>query len=183
MPFTPFHFGPAILVGLLLLKYLDFPAFLAANVITDWRAALVFLGFWPPPRHSWVHTYLGSFLMALILAGLMAYLRPYFDELFGDLMERFNFNQEFSAEKVFLASFSGVTLHITLDAFHHPTINPFYPIMEKPLFGLMSTLEVTLLASLFFVLALPLFFLQTSGRVDFSEILQSIKNTPPRYSI
>lgn len=59
MPFTPFHFGPGILLGLLLLRYLDFPTFVAANVMIDWRAALVFLDLMDGPLHGWVHTYLG----------------------------------------------------------------------------------------------------------------------------
>ena len=167
MPFTPFHFGPALLLGLLLLKYLDFPTFVAANIVTDWRAALVFLGFWPPPRHSWVHTYLGSFVMAVILAGAIIYLRPYIDEYLGDLMESLNLDQEFSRRKILFSVFSGVSLHITLDAFHHPSMHPFYPFMEKPLFGLISTMEATLLASVLFLVGLSLLLTQVSGLKDF----------------
>lgn len=159
MPLTPFHLGPALLVGLLAWKYLDFSTFLAANIITDWRAALVFLGFWPPPRHSWVHTYLGSFLMALILALTMFYLRPYLSKT----LEWFNLNQDFSKKKILKASFSGVIIHITLDAFHHPTMHPFYPLMEKPLYGTMSTLGVTMLAFTCLIVAAPLFILKVWG--------------------
>jgi hypothetical protein len=158
MPFTTFHFGPALLVGLLLWRYLDFPTFVAANVIVDWRAALVFLGLWPGPRHSWVHTYLGAFLMAATLAAAMIYIRPYFDEV----LEWFDLEQKFSIRNIVLAAFSGVTIHITLDAFHHPTMHPFYPFMEKPLFGLMSTTEVTLLAFACLLIASPILVYESS---------------------
>ena len=35
MPFTPFHLGPGLLLGLLLLSYVDLPTFLLASVIVD----------------------------------------------------------------------------------------------------------------------------------------------------
>ena len=35
MPFTPFHFGPGLIVGLLLLSFIDFATFLIASVIVD----------------------------------------------------------------------------------------------------------------------------------------------------
>jgi len=160
MPFTYFHFGPAILIGLLAYRYLDFPSFVAANVLTDWRAALVFLGFWPPPRHSWVHTYLGSFACALVFAAAMIYLRPYLSEY----LEMFGVNSDYSNRKIVYSALTGVTVHVTLDAFHHPTMNPFYPLMEKPLYGLMSTLEVTLFASLLGLLAFPVYYWHLNGR-------------------
>jgi hypothetical protein len=67
MPFTPLHFGPAILIGLLALKYLDFPTFVAANLVVDWRAALFFLELWPfgGSLHSWPSTYPGALLSGL----------------------------------------------------------------------------------------------------------------------
>ena len=160
MPFTYFHFGPALLIGLLVYRYLDFPTFVAANVVTDWRAALVFLGFWPPPRHSWVHTYLGSFLMALILSEAMVYVRPYL----SSQLEEVGLDSDYSVGKILISAFTGVTLHITLDAFHHPSMNPFYPFMEKPLYGLMSTVEVALFASFLGLLAIPVYFWHRAGR-------------------
>jgi len=160
MPFTHFHFGPAILIGLLAYRYLDFPTFVAANVLTDWRAALVFLGFWPPPRHSWVHTYLGSFVCALVFAAAMIYFRPYLSDVLG----RFNLDSKYSNRKILFSALAGVTVHVTLDAFHHPSMNPFYPIMEKPLYGLMNTIQVTAFAYLMAWLAIPVYYWHLKGR-------------------
>jgi membrane-bound metal-dependent hydrolase YbcI (DUF457 family) len=160
MPFTYFHFGPALLIGLILYRYLDFPTFVAANVLTDWRAFLVFFGFWPPPRHSWVHTYLGSFACALIFSAAMLCLRP----KLGPLMNKLRVDSDYSREKLVYSALSGVTVHVTLDAFHHPTMNPFYPIMEKPLYGIMSGSEVTLFASFLGLLAIPVYGWHLAGR-------------------
>ncbi|MBC5793466.1 MAG: hypothetical protein H8Z69_05545 [Nanohaloarchaea archaeon] len=67
----------------------------------------------------------------------------------------FEIPQSFSKKTVLAAAFSGVILHITLEAFHHPTMHPFYPLMEKPLYDLMSTLEVRILALVCFGLSIP----------------------------
>jgi len=153
MPFTPFHFGPAILLGLLLLKKIDFPTFVAANVIIDWRATLVFFGFWPGPRHFWVHTYLGATLMAILLGAVMIYVRPLID---GQLREM-KIVQEISKKKIFLAAFSGTFLHVILDSFHHPTMQPFMPFDFKPLFGLLSTTELRALTFACLLLSFPVY--------------------------
>jgi len=141
MPFTPFHFGPAILLGLLFLKKIDFPTFIAANMMIDWRAFLVVFGLWDGPLHGWVHTYLGATLMAILLGTVMLYLRPLIDE---ELIEM-KIVQKISKTKIFLASFLGAFIHVTLDAFHHPLMEPFMPYNWRPLFGIFSTLEVRVL--------------------------------------
>ena len=164
MPFTPFHFGPGILLGLLLLKKLDFPTFVAANIIIDWRAALVFLGLWRGPRHAWVHTYMGATLMAVILGAAMIYVRPLID---GELREM-NIVQEITEKKIFLSAFIGTFLHVTIDAFHHPNMKPFMPLDFNPLLGLFSTAELR--AALFFCLmvSLPVYISHVRGWIDLS---------------
>ena len=165
MPFTPFHFGPAILLGLLLLKKLDFPTFVAANIIIDWRAALVLFGFWPGPRHGWVHTYIGATIMAIILGAVMSHARPLID---GELREM-KIVQEITKKKIFLSAFLGTFLHVTIDAFHHPTMKPFMPFDFNPLLGLFSTAELR--AALFFCLLLsfPVYIFHVQDWIDLSE--------------
>jgi len=153
MPFTPFHFGPAILLGLLLLKKLDFPTFVAANVAVDWRAFLVFFGFWPEPLHSWQHSYLGATVLSIALGSVMLYLRPYIEVL----MQEFMIEQSFSPKSIFLAAFSGTFLHVTLDAFHHPSMQTFLPLDMRPLFGLLSTSEVRALTFSMMFLSIPVY--------------------------
>lgn len=153
MPFTPFHFGPGILLGLFLLKKIDFPTFLAANIIIDWRAFLVFFGLWNGPLHGWVHTYIGATIMAIILGSVMLYIRPLIDKQLREM----KIVQEVTKGKIFLASFSGTFLHVTLDAFHHPYMQTFMPLDSRPLYGLMSTNEVRLVTFTMLLLSFPVY--------------------------
>jgi hypothetical protein len=155
MPFTPFHFGPAILLSLLLLKYIDFPTFVAANIVVDWRATLVFFDILEGPLHSWPSTYPGALVSGLLLGVTMLYVRPYLDK---DLREM-KIIQEISKGKIFLAAISGVILHVTIDAFHHPNIHPFLIEGFKPLFGLFSTYEVRLFCLGCLFLSWPVYLL------------------------
>lgn len=96
--------------------------------------------------------------MALILAAAMIYLRPYLSEF----MDWFGMEQDFSARSILMAAFSGVAIHVMLDVFHHPKMHPFYPLMEKPFYGLMSTGQIRTLACLF-TLVSPLLSLRLLG--------------------
>ncbi|MFB6242006.1 MAG: hypothetical protein ABEJ36_04350 [Candidatus Nanosalina sp.] len=155
MPFTPFHFGPAILIGLLALKYLDFPTFVAANVVVDWRAALVFLGLWPfgGPLHSWPSTYPGALLSGILLAGAMIYVRPYLEEFLKDM----EIEQSFSNSRIMISAVLGVLLHVTLDAFHHPNIQPFMIEGIRPFFGLLTTFQIRALTFVSLLLCFPVY--------------------------
>jgi len=46
MPFTPFHLGPGLLLGVLLYRHLDLGTVLAASIAVDLRTVLVFSGCW-----------------------------------------------------------------------------------------------------------------------------------------
>lgn len=165
MPFTPFHFGPAILLGLLLLKKLDFPTFVAANVIIDWRATLVFFGIWSDPRHGWVHTYMGAILMAIILGAVMIYVRPWIDKELREL----KIVQKITKRKIFLAAFTGTFLHVTIDAFHHPYMQPFLPFRGNPLLGLFSTVELRITLFSCLLTSLAIYISQVQDWINLNE--------------
>jgi hypothetical protein len=67
MPFTPFHFGPALGLGLPFRKYVHTPTFIVANVIVDVEPFLVLLLGLRYPLHGYLHTFLSAFLMGLAL--------------------------------------------------------------------------------------------------------------------
>lgn len=136
MPFTPFHFGPALLVGYPLRRRIDFGTFLLANVITDVRATLVFFDVLSAPRHGMVHnSYLGAFVVALGLAGSVLLFARQYPTTAHEISSRPE-----SVTAVTLASVAGTWLHTTLDAFHHPDMQPFYPLPGNPLYELTSYL-------------------------------------------
>lgn len=137
MPFTPFHFGPALLFGVPLRRRLDFLTFLAANVIVDVRATLVFFGVLSGRVHGPLHTYLGATLLAGVLAG----------GVFGcarwapAVMDRVSSRPD-SVGAVLLASITGTWFHVTLDSILYLDIRPFAPLSINPLYGATSMIVV-----------------------------------------
>jgi len=75
MPFTPFHLGPGLLFGLLLLGYIDFPTFLVASVIVDVEPFLVLTLNLNYPLHGFLHSFLGGTLLAFLVAAAMSKVR------------------------------------------------------------------------------------------------------------
>jgi membrane-bound metal-dependent hydrolase YbcI (DUF457 family) len=141
MPFTPFHLGPGLLVGLLLLRYVDFPTFLMASVIVDVEPFLVLWWNLPYTLHGFFHSFVGGTLVALGLMGVMRRVR----KSLSPALLFFQINQTVSFKKIVLASVSGIYLHILLDSLMHSDIRPFYPFDLNPFLGLASDVGVYML--------------------------------------
>jgi len=129
MPFTPFHLGPGLLLGLLLLSYIDFPTFLVASVIVDIEPFLVLTLDLNYPLHGFLHSFLGGTLLAFLLAAAMSQVRS----SLLPLMSFFKLEQKLSFKSVLSASLFGVYLHILLDSPLYSDIRPFFPFDSNPL--------------------------------------------------
>ena len=129
MPLTPFHFGPAFFVGLLLLSYIDFATFVIASVIVDVEPILVMFLNLNLPLHGFFHTFIGGTLVALILAAFMAKFR----KRFSGLLSFFKLERKTSLKGIFAASLLGVYIHLLLDSTMHADMQPFYPLTVNPL--------------------------------------------------
>jgi membrane-bound metal-dependent hydrolase YbcI (DUF457 family) len=130
MPFTPFHLGPALLLGLLLLRFIDFPTFLIANVIVDVEPLLVLVFGLDYPLHGFFHSFLGGAIVALVLTLVINRIR----ETVSPLLAFFRLEQRSSLRSILLAALSGVYLHILLDARMYGDIRPLYPLEADPFF-------------------------------------------------
>ena len=128
MPLTPFHLGPALFFGFLLLNHLDFPTFVIANVIIDIEPLLVLAFNLNYRAHGFFHSFLGGTLAALLLIAFMSKVR---DPL-SPLLSFFKIERKSSLLTIFLASLSGIYLHILLDSRMHRDIQPFYPSDVNP---------------------------------------------------
>lgn len=131
MPFTPFHLGPALFLGLLLLVEVDLPTFLAANLAVDLRSVLVFFDVLDGPLHGPLHTLLGALVVAALLTGVSYAARRYVDPVLATL----RLSQDWSWRTIAAGSFGGVTLHLLLDAFLYEGMALFYPLAGNPLRG------------------------------------------------
>ncbi len=130
MPFTPFHFGPALLFGLLFFKRLHFPTFLIANVVVDLEPLLILLFGLGLPFHGFFHSFLGAAILALVLGTVMLTS----DKVTRKITAPLELVQRASAKSVFLASFAGVGMHILLDSVLYADIKPFFPLSANPFY-------------------------------------------------
>ena len=129
MPFTPYHLGPGLFVGLLLLSFIDFPTFLVASVIVDLEPFLVLALNLNYPLHGFFHSFLGGTLVALPLTLVMYRIR----DKFSSLLSFFKLEQKVSFKSVLAAALSGIYIHILLDSRGYTDIQPFYPSNYNPL--------------------------------------------------
>ncbi len=128
MPFTPFHLGPALLFGLLLFSYLNFPAFLVGNVIVDIEPFLVLSMGLRYPLHGFFHTYLGGTIIGIATGVGIYFLRNWLNKILAE----FKVQQESSFAKILYTSLLGVYFHIFLDSFLYEEMKPFYPLTSNP---------------------------------------------------
>ncbi len=149
MPFTPFHFGPALFFGLLLFRYIHFPTFLIANVIVDIEPFLILFFNSGHSLHGFFHSFAGGSIAAVILALLMVKMDKYLQNLLVTL----KLSQDFSSKSIWMASFSGIFLHILFDSPLYRDIKPFYPSDFNPFFntGFFTGFDIYFLCILLFV--------------------------------
>ncbi|MGQ9623978.1 MAG: hypothetical protein ACUVT9_01250 [Candidatus Bathycorpusculaceae bacterium] len=102
MPFTPFHLGPALLLGLALFAVFDLPALLIASVIPDIEPFYVmYFNVSGYPLHGFFHSYLGASILTFLVTALVYPL----SEFFGKVMAFFRIPQKTSLKKILVTSF------------------------------------------------------------------------------
>ncbi len=148
MPLTPFHLGPALLFGLVLFRFVNLPAFLAANVVVDLEPLFVLLFGLDYPLHGFFHSFLGGSVVALVLFFVMVKVNVPIQEVMG----YFGLRQDGSVRSIGIACFFGVYFHILLDCFLYTDIMPFYPLDANPVYGWFSGSEVYMFCIMSFVL-------------------------------
>ena len=153
MPLTPFHLGPALFLGLLLFRYIHLPTFLIANVIVDLESFFILFFDLNYPLHCFFHSFAGGFILAIALSCVMIKL----DKKVQKVAKIFKVKQDFSKKSIFLASISGIFLHILFDAPLYTDIMPFYPLDFNPFYGLFANAEIYLLCILLFFAGLVLY--------------------------
>jgi membrane-bound metal-dependent hydrolase YbcI (DUF457 family) len=140
MPFTPFHLGPGLGLGLPLRRYLHAPTLLLASVIVDVEPFLVlFLGL-RYPLHGYLHTFLFAVPIGLVLGYAMFLLERLLQPLYRIfLLETGN---GLSLRSFVVAGGLGTGLHVLLDTPLYAEITPFYPITTNPFHMPSLTLEI-----------------------------------------
>lgn len=130
MPFTPFHLGPVLLLGVLLYRWVDLPTLLVSSVIIDVRAALVVFGPLKPPVHGILTTVAGGTVIAVLVTAVVSSLPDSIDRLLG----RVRLTDGVSRGAIFTGSVLGVSSHVALDSILYTDARPFYPVAWNPFF-------------------------------------------------
>ena len=134
MPFTPYHFGPAVLIGVLLFPFIDLATLMIASVILDLEPLAVIIFDLPIPLHSFFHTYLGATIVAVLLSVGIYPFRKYLNAL----VALFGLEQKSSIRQIIPAAFIGTYSHVLLDSFLYLEMNPFFPFLGNPFLGLLD---------------------------------------------
>ena len=141
MPFTPFHLGPGLGLGLPLRKYLHAPTFLLASVIVDVEPLLVlFLGL-RYPLHGYLHTFLLAIPIGVVLGYTMFLLENFLKPLYKMFLLETG-NNGLSLKSYVVAGGLGTGLHVLLDTPLYADITPFYPVTTNPFYHPSLTLEI-----------------------------------------
>jgi len=126
MPFTVFHLGPALALGLLLRRYIHVPTFILANVLIDIEPLLVLV----LDLNYSLHGYLHTLLFASMFGAVLGYTMYLLEKVFRPLYRALHLVPEnpIKIKSFIVAGVSGSVLHVLLDSPLYHDIKPFYPI-------------------------------------------------------
>lgn len=156
MPFTPYHFGPGLLLGVVLLPFVDLSTIIIASVILDLEPLTVLMLQLPLPFHGFFHTYLGATIIACVLSLTIYPFRGYLNKL----VSIFGLHQESSFRQIFPASIIGTCSHVFLDSFLYAEMNPFFPLIGNPFLGLFQLVFVYNICIFFGILGIGVYLLR-----------------------
>ena len=153
MPFTAFHLGPALLLGVLLFPLFDLAALLICSVIVDLEPFYVILFARELPLHGFFHTFFGGSIVGIIVAFILWIGRG----LVREIQMIFKVEQDSSFEKILYTSLLSVNFHILLDSIFHADMQPFYPLVLNPFYGLISHDIINQLCTVCMILGLTIY--------------------------
>lgn len=135
MPFTPFHFGPGVLIKACAPRQVSFTVFAFSQVLIDVEP------FWfmlrgEYPIHRFFHSYIGVTVIVLaayflgrpicgvVLAFFRAQLKPTFSSLVASA-------RTIPRLAAMMGAITGAYSHVLLDSIMHSDIRPFAPFSEN----------------------------------------------------
>ncbi len=149
MPYTPYHFGPSSLIGLLLRRWVDIPVFVLVNLVIDFEIFVV--EFRHPRRFGprYVHTLLLG-AAAGILWGIVAY---FFRGYFKWIMDKIQIPYRTNIRKMIFSGIFGAWVHILTDGLYQSDVRLFWPSRLANPLRLFGRRKVDLLCVLCFLAA------------------------------
>ena len=151
MPFTPYHFGPGLLLKAAAPRHFSFLAFSTTQVAIDLES-LQYLTMGDPHVHRTMHTLPVATAAGLAVGGLVWVLGVGTHGLLGRRITGMSistrlpiFESELSARGALIGGVLGGLTHSVMDAIVHPDVQPFLPFSgANPFIGLVewNTMEM-----------------------------------------
>jgi len=155
MPFTPFHFGPSFLIGMLFLSQMNMAATLLASVAIDIEPIYCILSS-SCPLHGVLHTYLGATAFSLVVVTTIIYFSRKHLQRISDAL---GIRQAYSLKSIVIGSLIGGWSHVFLDSFLYPELMPFWPVLRSnPFVGVTNNDAIYLITIIGFVAGAMLYF-------------------------
>ncbi|NLI98253.1 hypothetical protein GX441_06295 [bacterium] len=149
MPYTPFHLGPSLALGVSVKRIINIPAFLLGSILLDLEPFFIFYFRLDRPLHGFFHTLPGGILTsAAISLPLLFARRPV-----GKLLALLKLEQPQTFPFIMLGAFLGTTFHIFVDSIFHADLMPFYPLAYNPFYKLLTSNQVHTVCLASFILA------------------------------
>jgi hypothetical protein len=131
MPFTPFHFGPALTIKAIAPGYFSLTVFILSQVLIDLEP-LYFMVIQDPPLHRFFHTYLGAsavFAVCLIIGKPIGqlWLKLWNKTIAPGHHSRLYAQPLISFKATAISSFIGAYTHVFLDSIMHGDMQPLAP--------------------------------------------------------
>ena len=153
MPFTPFHLGAHSTVALPIAKHLNVIVFVGANFIVDLEPLLVMLFNLDYPLHGYFHSIVGAAILGFFYGLLMYKIK----NPVGKILRILHLPYTHTKKQYLIAGVLGAIFHVLFDAPIYADIKPFYPILENPVYGLISKSMMYQICTILFVPALMIF--------------------------
>lgn len=150
MPFTPFHFGIALLL-FAVMPFLDPLALFVGSVIPDIEgiAAIFIFPYAGLPLHGPLHSFLGAIVLGVITGGV-SYIILQYSGLHDTLAKTLSIHV--TLKKSMISALLGTFSHIIFDAPLYSEMNPFLPFMGNPWFRLVPSSTPYLICIIGFIL-------------------------------
>ncbi|MDY0388519.1 MAG: metal-dependent hydrolase [Methanolobus sp.] len=146
MPFTPFHLGPAFLIGEIFEKKVNLLSILLGSIIIDIRASYcLFAGC--RPLHGPLHTFLSATVIAFLLAWLLFSQRNSLQKI----TDKLKIEQTYSFMSLMTGAVIATWSHVLLDSFLYTDIQPLWPLTVNPFLGLLNSGAIYVMCLLSFL--------------------------------
>ena len=167
MPFTPFHFGPALLLKGTVPRAFSLATFIAVQVVIDFET-LYYLVRQEWPIHRTLHTLVGGTCAGILVAGIGWLVGRIFDARWRRSGLRASaLRAEGSFAGTMLGGVLGGASHSVLDGMMHVDVRPYWPFSDSPgALGVVSLGMLHMGCVAAGVLGLGLLWLRSARRPD-----------------